>query len=506
METKLLIEKYRDQLKGVLHCYDRIIITGSLQPLCYAQGMTGYLYKEHIRIFDYAQFAEPLSEQIRKNTERIAKENHITIEYPDKKKMKQEEIIAEIIKKRGEHPGLVHIIGAMEKCMKYKPWHDKAKRRTFLKPGKGRCMHYYFYFVHPMLGLCFFKVATWCPYSVEFYCNGHNWLASKLRERGIEYHMCDNAFSDIADFETANSLAAELDPKFLHRELDNLARLYCPVPQSLGLQYRWSVRQAEYSTDLVFMPGFLPTFYQALAQTLFSCIKPEDIAAFLGRKLNGNYQGEITTRYKRRDYCICLKHIMGLVGIKIYDKFGLILRIETTVNDVSFFQHYREVIHRSGRTELKQAKMKKSIYSLAPLQKLVQAANRRYLEFISVIETPHVGVPLLNKLTKSKQDNQHSYKGFNLLSEEDAGIFRALLRGEFNISGLTHKSLRQYLPDKNPGQLSRLLKRLHVFGLLKKVAHRYKYYLTDLGREAAASALKLRELVVIPALACVRNG
>jgi hypothetical protein len=37
----------------------------------------------------------------------------------------------------------------------------------------------------------------------------------------------------------------------------------------------------------------------------------------------------------------------------MYDKFSLILRIETTVNDVSFFKHYREVEHRDGSRETK---------------------------------------------------------------------------------------------------------------------------------------------------------
>jgi DNA-binding IclR family transcriptional regulator len=61
--------------------------------------------------------------------------------------------------------------------------------------------------------------------------------------------------------------------------------------------------------------------------------------------------------------------------------------------------------------------------------------------------------------------------------------------------------VQQALPHKTSGQVSRLLKRLRVHGLLKKVGRRYKYYLTDLGRQVAALALKLREIVVIPMLA-----
>jgi len=98
-------------------------------------------------------------------------------------------------------------------------------------------------------------------------------------------------------------------------------------------------------------------------------------------------------------------------------------------------------------------------------------------------------------------ENQHSYKGFNLLADEDAAILRTLLRGEFAISGLTHRRFHPFFIEKSDGQISRLLKRLHVQGLVKKVGNRYKYHLTQTGRQAATMALKLREMYVIPTLA-----
>lgn len=130
----------------------------------------------------------------------------------------------------------------------------------------------------------------------------------------------------------------------------------------------------------------------------------------------------------------------------------------------------------------------------------MQAANQRYLKFISAIATPEVGVEKLHRLAETQVENDHRFKGFNLLSEEDAALFRTLLRGEFTISGFTARDLRQLLSDKNSGQMTRLLKRLR-HGLIKKVSKRYKYYLTEFGRQAATMALKLREMTVIPQLA-----
>jgi hypothetical protein len=54
-----------------------------------------------------------------------------------------------------------------------------------------------------------------------------------------------------------------------------------------------------------------------------------------------------------------IKHTIGPVSLKMYDKHGFILRIETTVNDVSFFKHYRQVEHNDGTTRTQWASMKK---------------------------------------------------------------------------------------------------------------------------------------------------
>jgi hypothetical protein len=499
---ELLSEKYGNELDGVLSCYDRIVITGSLYPFCYAQGMTAYLYRQGIRIFDYAKFAEPLRERVRENAEALALANGIKIEFVRKNDFRKENRVQQVLKKRGDQPGLVHIFGAMEACSSYRPWHDKTTGKTYLRSDSSKCMTYYFYFIDQQLGLCYVRVPTWCPFRLQFYCNGHNWLANQLKQRGMAYQMLDNAFVHIDDYTVANQLAKEFDVESLHQRLDEFAQKYCPVSTDLKLTYYWSIMQAEYATDLVFKSrNTLPAFYPPLLETLTHAVKPADIATFLGRKLNGNYQGEMGNRCKRRWIGTRLKHQMGPISVKMYDKFNLILRLETTVNKVSFFKQYRQVQHRDGTATMRWAPMKKTIHSLPALREVLSAANQRYLKFISSIATPEVGVAKLHQLAETKTEDQHRHKGFNLFSEEDTCLFRSLLQGEFFISGFTNQQLRTYLSDKSASQVTRLLKRLRVHGVIKKVGKRYKYYLTDFGRQTAAMALKLREMVVIPTLA-----
>lgn len=501
MATLPLTVKYADSLDGVLGCFDRIVIMGSLAELCYAKGITHYLYAHDIRIFDYARFAEPLRDEIRTNAEALAKAEGLEIEYIRKKNFRKEDRLQAILAQRGNQPGLVHIFSAMEPCASYQPWHDKASGHTFLKPDSGKCLHYYFYFVDAELGLCYLRVPTWCPFRLQFYCNGHARLALQLAQQQMAYTALDNAFGQLADYPQANALAAQWDCQWLRSKLDAWASQYCPVVNTLHLSYYWSLMQVEYALDLVFKEAAaLAAFYPHLLETLIHAVKPQDIATFLGHKLHGNYQGEVGNNLNTRIEGTRIRHHMGPAAIKMYDKFGRILRIEVTVNDVAFFQQRREVVHRTGECEIKWAPMQKTICSLAPLRELLADATQRYLKFLAEIETPEVGVQALNQLTQTQVQDQRRYKGFNLLAEEDASLFRVLLHGEFTISGFTNKALRPLLPGRSSSQVSRLLKRLRVHKLIKKTAQRYKYYLTDFGRTVAAMVLKLRELHVIPAL------
>ena len=504
MGQELLSEKYSNELYGVLNCYDRIIISGNLHPLCYAKGMTGYLYGQNILIFDYAKkFAQPLREDIRANAEVIAETNGLEIEFIRKSKaFRKEARIKKILDKRGHQPGLVHIFSAMEACPSYTPWHNKQTGKTYVKNSQGKCLHYYFYFIDAELGLCYLRVPTWAPFRLQFYFNGHNWLAGQLTAQGLGFEQHENAFLQIDDFEQANALAGQLNIEKLQAKLDHFAQMYCPVITTLALSYNWSIMQAEYATDLIFKSqDTLQAFYPHLLETLIQAVKPTDIATFLGRKLVGQYQDEMGNRFNVRWLGRCLRHHMGPVSIKMYDKFNIILRLECTVTNVSFFKQYRQVHHRDGSTSKKWAPMKKTIYSLPALQENLLAANHRYHKFISAIETPEVGVEKVQQLTQTVSDEHHRYKGFNLLAEEDASLFRLLLQGEFVISGFANKDLRQHLTDKNSGQITRLLKRLRLHRLIKRVGKSYKYYLTETGRQMAIMALKLRDLFIIPSLA-----
>jgi hypothetical protein len=312
----------------------------------------------------------------------------------------------------------------------------------------------------------------------------------------------DNLFVSIDNFAKAQQIADRLKVELIHKILDRFADQYCPIIKKLKMCYHWSIMQAEYATDIVFNhQQDLQAIYGHLVRTAIHAVKPENIASFLGRKLHGNYQDQVGNNFNTRIEGTRIRHSMGPVAIKMYDKFALALRIESTVNDVSFFQHYRTVEHRDGSRQKKWAAMKKGIYSLTALSELLMAANRRYLEFISTFDDVSTGIKLLKKISKTVVENNRPHKGFNLFTDDDQKIFESIASGEFNISGFQNKNLRAKLAHKTTAQISMIIKRLRTHGLVKKIGRCYKYYLTKIGRHVVATGLQLKELFLIPKLA-----
>src|SRR5450631_1211252 len=473
--SQSLTERYDDRIAGVLSCYDRVVITGTLPGVCYADGMTRYLNSQGIRIFDYPQFAMKLRDRVRDCAATLAAEAGVTIDYIAKSHIRKEAVVARVLDQRGDHPGLVHIISAMEACDAYQPWHDKQTHKTFFRPDSGKYLHYYLYFLDAKFGLIYLRVPTWAPFRLQFYCNGHSWLARKLAAKGIGYTMADNAFVRIDDWPRAQALADALSPDQLQRTLDRYAERCCPVSDVFGQSYHWSLMQVEYATDLVFRSTTtLGPLYEQLVRESVLSVKAEQVASFLGRQITPQLAQELGSQFSTRIEGTCIKHRFGHASIKMYDKFGCVLRIETTSNDVSFFKHHRKVEHRQGPPTRALAPVKKSIYSLIDLREILFGCNRRYLEHLSALDDFSAGVRALDRVTRPRVINDKTVKGINFFDPADKALLQALQDPRVNIAGIRRGDLIPMLDQLSPSRLSRQLRRMRDIGVIKRVRGTYR--------------------------------
>jgi hypothetical protein len=495
-------ERHEESIIGILSCYDRVVVQGTLPDICHPQAMTNFFYLHGIRIFDFKKWASPYRDQIREHAEALAVHHGISIEFINKiDSFRKEDRIKEILKQRGLHTGLVHIFSAMETCTAFKPWHDKTSQKTFFKYDSGRCLHYYFYFIDDVFGLCYLRVPTWAPFRLQFYCNGHNYLAIQLAKKNIRFQQIENAFIYIDDFKKAQELANTFTPRLLHKTLDRAVRKYFPVIVNFPAGVHWSLMQVEYATDIVFHDReTLAPIYEELVRTLAHSVKPDNLSMFLGRRLDAHFEGELGSQFSTRIEGHCIRHHMGKNGIKMYDKLGCILRIETYSNDVSSFKHHRRVEHRNGTWEYKMSPMRKSIYSLSDLAEIMYACNRRYLQFLSAVDDPTNGIRKVNKISLPVRDNGRSYRGFNLFLDEDESVLLAISQTDKFTFGFRNRDLQRLYPGKSLWKISHIIKRLRTHGIIKKATNSFKYFLTSFGKQVVATALKLKQMFVIPYL------
>ena len=350
------------------------------------------------------------------------------------------------------------------------------------------------------MGLGYLRGPTWLPFRWQFYFNGHNWLAHELRRAGIPFQLADNAFVESADWKAAQTLADAFPIQALNADLNALARQYGPFLKEFPSGYDWSLMPVEYSGDLSWQRAAdLAPVYAEISRQAILTVKAPDVAKFLGKRLSP--EAELTSDFRTRIEGTRIKHPLGPAALKLYDKRGRILRLECTANDVTFFKPYRKVEHRDGPPTYQVAALKKSLFSLGDLAGRMRAACARYRAFLSALEDRSGGSVNLERITEPARDQQHrSYRGFNFFAAGDLSVLLAILRGEYQISGLSNRLLQRVLTGKKDGQISRVLKRLRLHGLIKKIGHTYKYYVTALGQRALIAALKLKEHLILPTL------
>ena len=150
------MKRYDERIAGVLSCYDRVVITGTLPGVCQGEVDTRFLHANGVRIFDYPQFAMTLQDRVRDRAASHSQQAGVTIEHIGKAHIREEDVVARVLEQRGDRPGLVHILSAMEACDAYQP---ATRRRTGPLCGRtvaNACC--YFYFQDARFGLVYLRV------------------------------------------------------------------------------------------------------------------------------------------------------------------------------------------------------------------------------------------------------------------------------------------------------------------------------------------------------------
>lgn len=493
--------QFAESIVATLNCVDRLIFKGYL-PFGGDEQLNQFVDRLGIRRKDFLPQLEPLSERLVEHAKLAAAQADAPYQYLQGQHSK-EKLIDQTIRERKLTSGLIAVLCCLESCRTVKLRSGDGKPRLAFTRRPQRVLYYYF--LDPEFGRVHVRIETWFPFTIQIYVNGHDWLAQQLAKQRPGFVQQDNCFLELDDPQAAQRQADRFFSLAWKSRLNRWAKQVNPLLKEVSwlrdMQYRWVIDQFEYSTDVLFRSRqHLAELYPRLLDHAAIHFSAQDILTFLGRKLHGNFRGEVLTHtQKERHPGARIKHRMKNNWLKMYDKFGQVLRVETVINNPREFK-VRRRRKRHGRWKRVWCPMNKGIANLYQYRAAAHAANVRYLEALSVVQDPTPAYQQVTALVQPKQEGQRSFAGFNPARRDDVQFFRAVLRGEHELKGFRNADLRRILQlaDRDPTErrraraaTGRRLKRLHVRGLIAKIPHTRRWKVTPLGHRTLGACVQL---------------
>jgi hypothetical protein len=508
------VAKHSADVIGVLSGLDRLRLRGTLRALYQPTVLLRYLFVCQVLLKGFKNYALGLTKRIVEHAEGMAIKGGRPWRYLGSGRIPKEEVVRQIMEEDPVEKGLVAILRCVEPCQTYEIHGEPKLARTQIKPvlKHSKCLHLYFYHQHPIFGLIHLRLQTWFPFQIEICLNGREWLARQMDRTGLRYQRQDNYFAWLEDPLKAQGL---MDRQLqcgwrthLKRLLDQNHPLHREICRPLDWEYYWTCCESEYATDIMFRdPDRLAALYPRLVQHALLSFGSADVLRFLGHKvplsgkLHPKFEGQVVTDLKVRPEGIRIKHRLNHNSLKMYDKFGRGLRIETTINQPKAFRVFRRPEGAPGQPKKWRA-LQRGIAHLDRRAEVSKAANERYLLALTSVDEKTPLRELAGKLCQTIKRNGYRYRALNPWSPLDGELLQAISRGEFALSGLRNRDLRAVLyPAKasakeerrRAGRVSRLLALLRAHGILRKVSGTHRYHLTPKGRTVVTALLTARE-------------
>jgi hypothetical protein len=464
--------------------------------------MEKLMARQGLKIKDFKKFVSSSSQRLKDHAKAVAEKSARPYRHLNRP-VRKEKRAREIAERDGITEGLVCIFSAVESCQSFAVVPGEGRPRI-VNAGR-KCLCLYYYFLDRELGFLHVRIQTWFPFTVQIYLNGHDWLARKLERHGIDCEILENAFLSIEEPRRAQRIANRFVKKKWPLILSAFARRVNPLLRDLlaDMEYYWVTDQAEYATDILFRgPSVLEGLYEKLLERATLGFSAEDVMTFLGRKLNGNFKGEIQGDLKKKRWPGArVKHRMKENWLKMYDKHGCVLRVETVINRPYEFKVRRSGV-RNGEKVVGWFPMAKGATNLYRYAEVSLSANDRYLDALAALDDPTEARLELRKVAQPRRVGGKSYRGFNPAAADDLALFESVLRGEHVIQGFRNADIRQRLfrevkdareRRRQSGSTSRLLKRLHVHGLIAKIPRSRRWRVTRKGLRIMGATLEFQQ-------------
>lgn len=492
------LTKHQEKITGVISVFDRIILKGYL-PFSYPDSAEQFFSRNNMLLKDFKTFTMTQTDTLKKHAIQFADKAGRPYEYI-REHIRKEEYVRSIAKRDNVTQGLVCVLAVNEEnhtfALRY------GKDRPHLQRCSPRCLTLYFYFLDRHFGFMHVRLSTWLPFNIQIYLNGHEWLARQLAAKTIGYKQMENAFVSIDDTSAAQSIAERMPTVSWESILHAFARRVNPLLKTIlaGMEYYWVIDQAEYATDVMCSDhAWLDELYTKWQKHAAVCFQADDIMSFMGRKLHGSFNSTIVTDIKYRPKVTRIKHVVRGNWIKMYNKHGIVLRVETVINRPQEFRTFRLGRGKKGGSYVP---LRKCITNLARYAHIGLRTNKAYLQALASVDDPTTAYRELYRVCEPATLGKRGVRPLNPLRKNDSCLFEAVVRGEHHLHGFKASEVALLLgirysrdPHERKRQCAKVNRKLRLLrghGLIARCSRSKRYRVTDMGIRHMNAAITLR--------------
>lgn len=486
-------EHHQDSIKFGYRCFDRILLNGLIQPFQQPERVVGFFNKYRRGWLVNRNHLGSIADDYATWIKRQASRWHVPIlEDP---KERRDEFVEKYFRKA--QPGdVVAIIKAREPSRILIAL--GSADTPFLKYAQRWVTHYNIYVNDPCWGKMFVRMCPYLPFSARICLNQHHWLANRMREDGVDFRQCTNAFLECSDPERLQQLSDSLTAEDLqacgYRWLTELTPFFTRQEwEHANCVHRLFVSQVEYCDNLVFHKrAALDAMAQRLLDSNRSIGKPDNIVNIFGRRITSRYRGKLQTEIE--DLHLENPVIRAYYGhgfIKQYIRDHVLARTEPTSNDPRDYG------------------VKKAVENLPQLRQKMSQVIDGYLNVQQdILETFLDRGQLRQLLEPTISPTGKRTPGLKLDNARQLALMHALVRFVHVAAGGTFCAA-ELLPEVRatlnlsadaykPGSLRYDLSKLRAKGLVEKVPRSRRYRLAPKGYALCVVFLKLFERIYAP--------
>jgi hypothetical protein len=483
-------EHHKNSIRFHYRCFDRLLLNGLIQPFQQPERVIGFFntYRHGQRVT--RSVLTGIADQFRDWITAGAQKWGVPIlEAPEGRR----DDFVDRYFRRAKSNQIVVILRAREPARIYKKddrWHLQITQRWVNQ--------YNIYLNDARWGRMFVRMCPYFPFSARICLNQHHWLAGRMREQGIDFRPCSNAFLQCSDPERLQQLADSLTAQELLRCGQKWLAYFTPFfseaeRKQAGCQHRLFFAQVEYCDNLIFhRRAALDALGERLLDANRTIGQPNKITTIFGRRVTKHYRGKLQTVIEDIDLPNpVIRSHYGNGFIKQYVRDHLMLRTEAATNNVNDYG------------------VKKAVENLSILRDRLDSINDRYLDVQQDILETFVDRGQLRKLAEpTVLPNGKRIPGLKLDHPRQLALMHALVRFVHIAAGNTFTTARLYPlvieilevspADYKLGSLRYHLYKLRGKALVEKVPHSRRYRLTTQGYSICLVFLKLFERIYAP--------